>query len=63
MLYNLLAQGELRSALEFTEFLIRQTDVKKAVGMSQLDASTRRALLSLMHQVIELKISPITFVI
>ena len=52
LLYLYLQHHRLRPALELTEFLLRQRDVRKAVAMSQQDDATRVSLLSLLQQVL-----------
>ena len=51
LVYFLLQNFRFRSALELVDFLLRQSDIRKAVTMSQQDDATRTSLLSLMQQV------------
>ena len=53
LLYSFLQQYQLRDALYVTEFLVRQSDVSKAVAMSQQDEATKVSLLTLLQQVRE----------
>ena len=51
LVYFLLQNFRFRSALELVDFLLRQSDIRKAVTMSQQDDVTRTSLLSLIQQV------------
>ena len=50
-MYFLLQNFRFRRALELVDFLLRQSDIHKAVTMSQQDDVTRTSLMSLMQQV------------
>ena len=51
LLYTLLHEGELRSAVELTELLIRQQDARSTLSVCSQDAVTKTNILSLLQKV------------
>ena len=51
LLYTLLLEGELRSAVELTELLIRQQDARSTLSVCNQDATTKTNILSLLQKV------------
>ena len=51
LLYTLLHEGELRSAVELTELLIRQQDARSTLSVCSQDTVTKTNILSLLQKV------------
>ncbi len=63
LLYTLLTEGELRSAIELTELLIRQQDARCTAALCSQDAGTKASVLSLLQQVCAIKLSFFLFML
>ena len=50
-LYSLLVQDDLRAAIELTELLLRQPDVRSAAAIGRQDVAKKWSTLAMLQQV------------